>query len=160
LADFSDVSEADPLHSWVETIIRNGITAGCGGGNYCPSAPTTRAQMAVFLLRSEFGPLYLPPQAVGIFADVPPADPFAPWIEELANLGITAGCGNGDYCPSDPVTRSQMAVFLLKTRSGAFFNPPPATGVFGDVPSTNPFAPWIEEIYHEGITGGCSASPL
>jgi hypothetical protein len=29
--------------------VASGITAGCGGGNYCPDAPLTRGQMAVFL---------------------------------------------------------------------------------------------------------------
>jgi len=75
-------------------------------------------------------------------------------------MGVTAGCGVGNYCPNDPVTRAQMAVFLLKTRNGAFYNPPPAAGIFGDVPVSDPFAPWIEDIYLQAITGGCNASPL
>ncbi len=160
LADFVDVAEGAPFHAAIETIVRAGVTAGCGGGNYCPSAPATRAQMAVFLLKSKFGSTYAPPPAAGIFLDVPPSDPFAPWIEQLANMGVTAGCGGGNYCPSSPVTRAQMAVFLLKTRNGALYTPPRATGIFGDVPVSDPFAPWIEEIYLEEITGGCSASPV
>jgi hypothetical protein len=39
----------------------------------------------------------------------------AAWIEQLAAEGITAGCGNGNYCPEAPVTRDQMAVFLVRT---------------------------------------------
>jgi hypothetical protein len=35
-------------------------------------------------------------------------------IEQLAAEGITGGCGNGNYCPGDPSTRGQMAVFLTK----------------------------------------------
>ena len=35
-------------------------------------------------------------------------------IEALAAEGITGGCGAGNYCPSDPVTRGQMAVFLVR----------------------------------------------
>ena len=159
-ADFLDVPAADPFHDDIARLVKNGITAGCGAGNYCPTAPVTRAQMAVFLLKSEFGASHVPPPAVGIFNDVPTSDPFAPWIEELANLGVTAGCGNDNYCPSATVTRAQMAVFLLKTRNGSTYVPPPATGIFGDVPASDPFAPWIEQIYLEGITGGCSASPL
>src|SRR4030095_4111240 len=38
-ADFIDVPQASPFHAPVETIIRDGITSGCGGGNYCPRAP-------------------------------------------------------------------------------------------------------------------------
>jgi hypothetical protein len=58
------------------------------------------------------------------------------------------------------VTRAQMAAFLLKAEHGAAYAPPPATGVFGDVPASDPFAPWIERLYAESVTGGCSASPL
>src|SRR5262249_54722887 len=47
-ADFTDVPAGSLFHDDVEKIFRAAITAGCGGGNYCPSAPVTRAQMAVF----------------------------------------------------------------------------------------------------------------
>jgi hypothetical protein len=116
--------------------------------------------MAVFLLKSQYGASYVPPPATGSFNDVPFNDPFAPWIERLAALGVTAGCGGGNYCPGDGVTRAQMAVFLLKTRNGSGYAPPPAQGIFDDVPASDPFAAWIERIYLGGITGGCSASPL
>ena len=50
----------------------------------------------------------------------------ADWIEELSTLGVTAGCGNGNYCPDATVTRAQMAVFLLKTFNGSSYTPPVA----------------------------------
>ena len=74
----------------------------------------TRAQIAVFLLKSKHGSGYVPPACAGIFGDVPCPSQFANWIEELANEGITGGCGGGDYCPNNPNTRGQMAVFLTK----------------------------------------------
>jgi len=75
----------------------------------------TRAQMAVFLLKAEHGPSYMPPACSGVFGDVPCPSLFADWVEKLAAEGVTAGCGNGNYCPDTPVTRAQMAVFLTKT---------------------------------------------
>jgi S-layer family protein len=48
-ATFTDVPVGHPLHRFVEALYASGITAGCGGGNYCPDAPVTRGQMAVFL---------------------------------------------------------------------------------------------------------------
>ncbi len=48
-ATFDDVPVGDPLHRFVEALVAAGITSGCGGGNYCPNAPLTRGQMAVFL---------------------------------------------------------------------------------------------------------------
>jgi hypothetical protein len=48
------------------------------------------------------------------FNDVPTTHPFFQFIEALAASGITAGCGNGNFCPDAPLTRGQMAVFLGK----------------------------------------------
>jgi hypothetical protein len=44
--------------------------------------------------------------------DVPTTHPFFRFVEALARAGITSGCGDGSFCPDDPVTRGQMAVFL------------------------------------------------
>lgn len=48
------------------------------------------------------------------FGDVPPSDPAFQFIEALVASGVTAGCGSSNYCPDNPVTRRQMAVFLAK----------------------------------------------
>jgi hypothetical protein len=48
-ATFSDVPTTHPLHRFVEALAASGISGGCGGGNFCPDAPLTRGQMAVFL---------------------------------------------------------------------------------------------------------------
>jgi uncharacterized repeat protein (TIGR03803 family) len=154
-ADFLDVPQTDPFHDFVEKIFRAGITAGCGSGSYCPHDAVTRAQMAVFLLKAEHGSGYVPPACTGVFGDVPCPSMFADWIEQLAHEGITAGCGGGNYCPSTPVTRAQMAVFLLKAEHGPGYAPPACTGVFTDVTCPSLFANWIEQLAAEGITGGC-----
>jgi hypothetical protein len=159
-ADFSDVAQDDIFHSYVETIFRDGITAGCGGGNYCRNDAVRRDQMAVFLLKAEHGSAYAPPACTGVFPDVPCPGPFTDWVEQLAVEGVTAGCGGGDYCPLSFVTRAQMAVFLLKTKEGSSYAPPPAGGIFGDVPAADAFAPWIEELYNRQVTGGCQTLPL
>jgi hypothetical protein len=48
-ASFSDVPTTHPFFRFVEALAAAGITAGCGGGNYCPDAPVTRGEIAVFL---------------------------------------------------------------------------------------------------------------
>jgi hypothetical protein len=48
-----------------------------------------------------------------------------------------------------------MSVFLLKAEHGSGYVPPMCTGIFTDVPCPSPFANWIEQLFHEGITGGC-----
>ncbi|GEM_PF-3003729 len=99
---------------WIEALYSDGITVGCGSGNYCPDHGTTRAQMAIFLLKSKYGAGYTPPDVAPTFGDT--IGHWAEdWIEQLATEGITAGCGGGNYCPDNSVTRAQMAVFLTKT---------------------------------------------
>ena len=112
---FSDVPCPSTFANWIEALAAEGITGGCGAGIYCPQNPVRRDQMAVFLLKAEHGPNYTPPPCQGDFSDVPCPSQFANWIEQLAAEGITGGCGGGNYCPNDPNTRGQMAVFLTKT---------------------------------------------
>ena len=51
-SDFLDVPTSDPRYNFIEAIFGAGITAGCGGGNYCPDQPVTRGQMAVFIAKA------------------------------------------------------------------------------------------------------------
>ncbi len=152
---FLDVPTTQQFYVFIENIFHNGITGGCGVGTYCPGNSTTRAQMAVFLLKSKQGASYIPPVCSGIFGDVPCPSLYADWIEELAAEGITGGCGGGNYCPANPVTRAQMAAFLLKAKYGSSYVPPTCAGIFSDVPCPSQFADWIEELFAEAITGGC-----
>ncbi|HXF86303.1 MAG TPA: S-layer homology domain-containing protein [Anaerolineales bacterium] len=113
---FNDVTTSTPGAAWIEQLAREGITSGCGGGNYCPNNSVTRAQMAIFLLRAKYGDSYTPPPATGtMFSDVTLSTAGAAWIEQLAREGITSGCGGGRFCPGSPVTRAEMAVFLVRT---------------------------------------------
>jgi hypothetical protein len=112
---FHDVPKAALFADWMEEFAAEGITTGCGGGNYCPSKSVTRGEMAVFLLRARLGSTHNPPPPTGFFDDVPVGAPFGKWIEELAGDAITSGCGNGNYCPNSPSTRGEMSVFLTKT---------------------------------------------
>jgi hypothetical protein len=100
------------------------------------------------------------------FADVP----WTHWawrsVEGFVKAGVTAGIPAGCsvdpsmYCPYSPITRAQMAVFLMRAEHGPAYSPPAATGkVFGDVPITYWAAAWIEQLAAEKITVGCSAIP-
>ncbi|MBK8821818.1 MAG: S-layer homology domain-containing protein [Anaerolineales bacterium] len=113
---FGDVATDYWAAAWIKQLAAEGITGGCGGGNYCPDNVVTRAQMAVFLLKAKNGSSYSPP-AVGVstgFNDVATDAFAAAFIKQLVAEGITAGCGNSNYCPDDSVTRAQMAVFLVR----------------------------------------------
>ncbi len=99
---------------------------------------TTREQMtlAVGQALSINPPACVP--GAEMFNDVPASSPFCPYIEELSRRGITGGCGGGNFCPGAPVTRQQMAVFLVKavdavTQSEAFH----IVGTAGEPPFQN-----------------------
>lgn len=121
---FTDVPCPGVFTDWIEDLYARGVVAGCGPGPaYCPDAPVTRQQMAVFLLKTLNGSSYTPPACVGTFPDVPCSNPFAPWIEDLAARQITGGCGGGNYCPTNATTRGQMAPFLVKTFGLLLYGP-------------------------------------
>jgi hypothetical protein len=46
------------------------------------------------------------------FDDVPTGSSIHDDVEAIANAGVTTGCGGGNYCPNDNVTRGQMAQFM------------------------------------------------
>jgi hypothetical protein len=125
--------------------------------------------MAGFLGRATHDSNFTPPDATGIFADVPKWYWAADWIEQFYADGLTKGCKIDPhdlqspvmyYCPKYPVTRTTMAIFLLRAKHGANYQPPPATGIFGDVGVNYWAADWIEQLYREGITTGCQKNPL
>jgi hypothetical protein len=95
------------------------------------------------------------------FGDVPATHLFYPYIEAFSNAGITAGCSSSPkmYCPESPVTRGEMAVFIERAM-GNFSPNPSSTDMFTVVLVGDPFKPFIEELYNDGITGGCNLSPL
>jgi hypothetical protein len=161
IADFTDVPSNQQFYFHITRLVSNAITAGCGAGIYCPLSSVTRQQMAVFLLKAKNGVCYVPPPCTPQFFDDVNCgvNPFAPWIEALAEANITGGCGGNSYCPANPVTRQQMAVFLLKTKHGSTYLPPACDDDFDDVIcGVNPFAAWIEQLAAEGITGGCGGA--
>ena len=129
---FSDVPPSYWAYNWISRLYNAGITSGCDSNplRYCPEKNVSRAEMAIFLERGIHGASYKPP-AVGNstgFNDVPVTYWAAAWIKQLAVDGITTGCGGGNYCPEAPVTRDQMALFLLRAKYGASYNPPNPLG--------------------------------
>ena len=91
------------------------------------------------------------------FPDVPTSQQFYTLVYQLASEIITGGCGGGNYCPGNPVTRGQMSVFLLKAEHGGAYSPPACSAtVFADVvcPGAQ-FVNFINQLAAENITGGC-----
>jgi photosystem II stability/assembly factor-like uncharacterized protein len=158
--DFADLPPASPFYGDVTEMALRGVTGGCGGGNFCPTSGLNRGQAAVQIekaLRGADYPFDAPYVGPGFPAqDLDRCSGFAPYIYQFVLDGITAGCSYTAYCQYNPVTRAQIAVFLLRAKHGPGYLPPPATGTaFADVPIDAFAANYIEEAAAEQITAGC-----
>jgi hypothetical protein len=96
------------------------------------------------------------------FADVPPSHWAYQFIESLLHAGLTTGCDPVNYCPGNPLSRAEAAVFLVRAGHGPAFTPTCTTAPFLDVPCDYWAAPWIAQLKADGVTtgtGGGNYSP-
>ena len=151
---FTDVPPRSGFYRFVETLLHHGVTGGCSATDVLPGRRPRASRWRSSCCVAKEGAGYVPP-ACGrrrCSPTCPRRSPFCRWIEELARRGVVSGCGGGNYCPSTPVTREQMAVFVLRTLDPAI-NPPACAppNLFADVPETSPFCRWIEELARRGV---------
>ncbi len=109
LGDYASDDSTSVHEDNINRIYDAAIPLSCGLNRYCPSEPITREHMAVFLYRA----LQLPDSTEDVFGD----DEYSPYegeINAVAAAGITVGCAEGKFCPNDPVSRGQMASFLVR----------------------------------------------
>lgn len=90
-------------------------------------------------------------QTVAAFNDVPTAYWAYGYILAISEAGLTQGCGNGNYCPSDAVTRGEMAAFITRELLGPNFTSYTLTPYFIDVPQTNPWFKYVQRLKDDGI---------
>jgi S-layer homology domain len=148
---FTDVPAA--IAPFVADLFCRGLASGCSANppRFCTSDTVTRAQMAVLLI----GALGEQPSGAvhdEYFGDVPD-DAFAGYINRLYELGITAGCGPGTFCPDSVLSRKQMAVFLVVAMEERPSSEP-YDRYFNDL-APDVYAPYINRLFELGITGGC-----
>ncbi len=151
-----------PSADWVYLFAGSGERVG----KFPAKAGVLRREMARYVAEANvLAKGWALPACSGSFADVSCSDPDARYIELVYGRGITAGCNVGppQYCPDASLTRAQMSVFLVKGYKPDGFAPPPCAGTFQDVSCSGPyagFAPWIEQLYRDGVTAGCGTGPL
>ena len=149
---FSDTADAYYSQA-VDALAADGIFDGteCAPGMLCPEDSIDRKTMAVWVVRTldSEDPAEIPNSR---FSDVASVSFHAPFIERMAQLGVTAGCGNGNFCPDGTVDRYQMAVFLTKAFD---LEPGPDPG-FTDVAADAWYHPQVAALAASGITAGCS----
>ncbi len=232
---FSDVPLTDPAYRYIEALAASGVTAGCGGGLYCPDQAVTRRQMAVFLskvlgLAYRFGTVatsvhvpewqFLPPDDTAQYADTGPPQLARYLISAdhspalITAVGLPPGAVldqvEFDSCDTRSTNGSPMNLVVIDSPLGAPItdlpseqagcwavtatglnytvgdtklvayvlfgapygdfqtrilgatftyhlqvSPPPATPTFADVPSSDPAFAYVEALAASGITGGC-----
>ena len=153
---FGDVAGDAYYSEPVAALAAMGVFEGteCDAG-FCPDDSIDRKTMAVWVVRVLDGsdPV-VTFEAESRFDDVNQLLPvwWVPFIERMADLGVTRGCGDGtNFCPNDSVTRAQMAVFL----SRAYSLPAGPDPGFSDVDYDDWYAPDVTRLAASGITKGC-----
>lgn len=91
----------------INALAAAGVTNGCHQGQYCPNSTVTRGELATFVMRA----LRLQPVSRDYFSD-DNGSVHEPAINAVAAAGISTGCSSGRFCPTQSVTREQMAGFL------------------------------------------------
>jgi hypothetical protein len=113
---FTDVPASYLYFTYIQKLYELGITDGCQAAPamFCPDDGVTRDQTAAFIIRSRFASIPFSYPTTPYFTDVPPSDPFFGDVQEMAQLGITSGCGAAVYCPGETLLRDDMAVLLVR----------------------------------------------
>jgi hypothetical protein len=160
--EFDDVPPTSSTYNFVNVLRLWGLTRGCSVTPklYCPTDPTTRNSVAVFIIRALYGEDFTY-TTTPYFTDVPSTHPDFKYIQKFRDLGITKGCSTTAYCPNDFATRQQAATFIIRAKMRPLFGDdfsylPDA--FFTDVPPTDPDFRFIQKFRELGYTNGCSAT--
>jgi sugar lactone lactonase YvrE len=143
----------------VNLLSLHNITSGCAVDQFCPDDNVTRAQMAIFIVRSIMGTDDFTYTQTPYFTDVTPTTFGFAWIQKLRDLNITNGCGPSLFCPTSSVTRAETAVFIIRARYGSqAVVDYPATPYFTDVQPGAFAYNFIQRMAEDVITNGCTAT--
>jgi subtilisin len=121
-ATFKDVKSSFWGFGWIESLWKDGFTAGCGTDPliYCPNQQHSRAEGSVFFLRIKNGSDYVPPAPSGLFDDVDVGAWYAPWVEAAYNQGLLPACNDSPlkFCPEDKLNRAWAAYMMVQAKGG------------------------------------------
>jgi serine protease len=150
VGDFADVPAGSTFERDIRWMATAEITRGCADGRFCPADGVTRQQMAAFVVRA----LGLTETSSLTFSDVPSTSPFAQDINRLATAGVTLGCDSERFCPTQTVTRQQMAAFIVRALGLT-----ETSGLrFDDVPAGSTFEDHIDRLATAEVTLGCGGN--
>ena len=116
--------------------------------------------VAVALLVAGTAPVPAATDGRGGFTDVNEDSTHAPAIDALSEMGLfeRTGCGDGLFCPREPIKRWVVAVWLVRALGGE--GATTGTSRFADVDAASWWSPYAEELADREITTGCEKEPL
>jgi len=159
---FADVPQSHWAYADIEKLYQGGYVAGCQATpvrKFCPEAPLTRAEAAVFVERGVHGGGFLPPEpGSSVFSDVALGTWYAKWVHQLWLDGFTSGCATGPlrFCPHVPHSRAEATVFFLRMLRGKDYVPPePSSLPYSDVARGAWYFKWVAAAYDAGLTQDC-----
>lgn len=126
---FTDVSDTAWYADSVAFASAREMFDGVGDGRFDPQGTMTRAMLVQLLMNIEDG--QAGPQAAAAFTDVSSDAWYADAVSWAADLGLVNGYGNGNFGPSDSITREQLAVLLYNYVRA--MNYPVSLSVSGDL---------------------------
>ena len=120
-------------------------------------APGLRQGQLKILTDTPYSVSAVPVDLTVRFLDVADTSIFEAFIHAAAGAGVMPGCDVPAFlfCPTDLVTRADMAGFILRAVHGEDFVPAPYAGAFGDVSAGDDNADYIQSFFDEGYTAGC-----
>jgi hypothetical protein len=134
----------------IDALFELGVTRGCNpptNDMFCPSSSMTRGQVAAFVRRN----LAIPPSDQDFFAD-DTSSVFQDDINAVVAAGIGFGCTEDSFCPDQPLTRAEMAEFLVRAYG---YDNPEGTDFFTD-DGSSPYEEAINALKAAGVTKGCN----
>ncbi len=153
---FADLPSTHWSYDYVRALYVHEIVDGCLTNplSYCPDDIQQRKYFAIMLIRA-MGETVSSAAMNAYFSDL--TDAFtAPYVNRLWELGITTGCGSGQFCPDIAVTRQDTAIFLIRalneSQSSAADD-----AYFSDLAGSYAIG-YINRLYELNISDGCGGN--
>ena len=150
---FADYATHQPGYEETELLADRDIVQGCEDSPpmFCPQCETSRAAMIAMLVRAGELDTSSPPDEA-TFDDVPTDSTFFAYVEAAYDAGITQGCGDGVFCPTEPITRQAAASMVVNAAGWDKVSPDDPT--FDDVDNDHFFYEEIETLADRCVTEG------
>jgi hypothetical protein len=158
---FSDVPATNTFFPYVQCLTCRGILGGYADGTFRPNANVTRGQVSKIVANSAG---FNEPVSGQTYEDVPDTNSFYQYVERISARAIIGGypcnvmpsepCGSGNrpyFRPNANATRGQISKIVSKAKG---YTDPAGIQVFEDVPMSNTFFTWIQQLASRGIMGG------